>query len=129
MSKLEEVIKQLEQLKAAVPEVRGVLLASVEGLAIAHQLAPGIDPQRLAAMAAAACSLGRRLTDSLAIGGMHEINVAAADGHLFVYSAGSKAVLAVLGPTFANAGLIHLEARDTARQIGEIFDGRIPAAA
>ncbi|MDX2151865.1 MAG: roadblock/LC7 domain-containing protein [Bryobacteraceae bacterium] len=129
MSKLEEVIRQLEQLKAAVPEVRGVLLASVEGLAIAHQLAPGIDPQRLSAMAAAACSLGRRVSDSLTIGSMHEINVAASEGHLFVYSAGSKAVLAVLGPGGANAGLIHLEARDTARQIGEIFDGRVPAAA
>jgi len=38
-----------------------------------------------------------------------------------VYAAGPKAVLVVLSPQGGNAGLIHLEARDTAKQIGELF--------
>ena len=36
-------------------------------------------------------------------------------------AAGAKAVLVVLSPQGGNAGLIHLEARDTAKQIGELF--------
>jgi hypothetical protein len=43
------------------------------------------------------------------------------DGVLFVYSAGPKAVLAVIGPMGSNAGLIHLEARGIAKEIGELF--------
>ena len=43
------------------------------------------------------------------------------DGVLFVYSAGPKAVLAVMGPMGSNAGLIHLEARGIAKEIGDLF--------
>ena len=43
------------------------------------------------------------------------------EGVLFVYSAGAKAVLAVMGPMGSNAGLIHLEARNVAKEIGELI--------
>jgi predicted regulator of Ras-like GTPase activity (Roadblock/LC7/MglB family) len=72
-------------------------------------------------MAAAASNLGRRISESLSTGGMSEVSIRSEDGVLFVYSAGSKAVLAVMGPTGSNAGLIHLEARDVAKQIGDLF--------
>ena len=39
---------------------------------------------------------------------------------LFVYAAGPKAVLAVMGAAGSNAGLIHLEARSTAKEIGDL---------
>jgi len=40
-------------LRNAIPELKGVLLASNEGLPIAHALTNGTDPNRLAAMSAA----------------------------------------------------------------------------
>ena len=40
---------------------------------------------------------------------------------MFVYSAGTKAVLAVISPQGGNAGLIHLEARTAAKEIGDLF--------
>jgi len=121
MAKHEILKQQLENLKNALPDIKGVLLASVEGLPVAHSLSNGTDPNRLAAMAAAASNLGRRITDSLAGGQLSEINVRSDDATLFVYSAGNKAVLAVVGPNPSNAGLIHLEARQTAKEIGELF--------
>ena len=121
MAKVEALKSHIEALRGAIPELKGVLLASNEGLPIAHSLSNGVDPNRVAAMAAAASSLGRRITESMNVGTLGEVSVQADDGSLFVYSAGSKAVLAVVSPQGGNAGLIHLEAREAAREIGELF--------
>ena len=121
MTKHDVLKTHLEALRNAIPELRGVLLASNEGLPVAHSLANGIDPTRLAAMAAAATNLGKRISDSIATGQLAEVSIRAEEGMLFVYTVGQKAVLAVIGPMGANAGLIHLEARATAKDIGELF--------
>lgn len=121
MSKREEIQRRLEELRDAVPELKGVLLASSDGLPVAHSFSNGADAQRLAAMAAAASSLGRRISETLAVGALNEISVSGAEGHMFVYQAGGKAVLSVLGPADANSGLIHLEARSAAHSIGQLL--------
>jgi predicted regulator of Ras-like GTPase activity (Roadblock/LC7/MglB family) len=121
MAKSDALKSHIEALRSAIPELQGVLLASTEGLPIAHSLANGADPNRVAAMAAAASSLGRRITDSINAGNCGEVSVRGEEGVLFVYAAGSKAVLAVVGPESGNAGLIHIEARNTAKDIGELF--------
>jgi len=54
-------------------------------------------------------------------GTLGEVSIQADDASLFVYTAGSKAVLAVLSPQGGNAGLIHLEARMAAKEIGDLF--------
>src|SRR5271163_4750400 len=121
MVKHEALKNHLETLRNSIPELRGVLLASNEGLPIAHSLSNGSDPNRVAAMAAAASSLGRRVSDSLNAGALGEVSIQADEGALFVYSAGTKAVLAVMSPQGGNAGLIHLEARSIAKDIGDLF--------
>ena len=121
MAKGETLKATLEELRNAIPELKGVLLASNEGLPIAHALTNGTDPNRLAAMAAAASSLGRKISENIGGGNLGEVCVRADEGALFIYAAGSKAVLAVLSPQDGNAGLIHLEARMAAKQIGDLF--------
>ncbi len=120
MAKHEILKNHIETLRDAIPELKGVLLASNEGLPIAHSFSNGADPNRVAAMAAAASSLGRRIGDSLSVGTLGEISIRGEEGWLFIYSAG-KAVLAVLAPQASNAGLIHMEARTAAKEIGELF--------
>jgi predicted regulator of Ras-like GTPase activity (Roadblock/LC7/MglB family) len=122
MARLDQLQKSVDGLRSAIPELRGVLVASTEGLPIAHSLSNGTDPARMAAMAAAATSLGRRVSDTLQSGTFEEISVAGADGQIFLYSAGNKGVLAVLGPAGCNAGLVHLEARGVARDLAEHFN-------
>lgn len=121
MAKQDALKNHIEVLRNSIPELKGVLLASNEGLPIAHSLSNGSDPNRVAAMAAAASSLGRRISDSMSVGSLGEISISGDDGALFIYSAGNKAVLAVMGPQGSNAGLIHLEARQAAKEIGELF--------
>lgn len=121
MSKQEILTNQIEDLCNAVPELHGVLLASADGLPIAHSLSNGSDPTRLAAMAVAAANLGVRVSEAIETGAVTEVNIRANDGDLFVYTLAGKAVLAVLGPKGANAGLIHLEARSAAEELTSLF--------
>ena len=121
MAKAEVLKTALESLRSAIPELQGVLLASNEGLPIAHALTNGADPTRVAAMAAAASTLGRRVSENIHAGALADVAIQAEEGALFIYSAGPKAVLAVLSPQGGNAGLIHLEARAAAKEIAELF--------
>lgn len=121
MAKGEALKGHIEALRSAIPELKGVLLASSEGLPIAHSLSNGNDPNRVAAMAAAASTLGKRISESIEAGTLGEVSIQGEGGALFIYSAGGKAVLAVLSPQGGNAGLIHLEARSTAKEIADLF--------
>src|SRR5262249_9856977 len=136
MAKLEALQKNIETLRAAIPELRGVLVASTEGLPVAHSIAGGADParvaamaDRIAAMAAAAVNLGKRVSESLSVGALVEISVTGAEGQIFIYSAGTKGVLAVIAPKGGNPGLVHLEARAVAQEVGGQFlpRGGLPA--
>ncbi len=57
----------------------------------------------------------------MSAGTLGEVSIQSEEGGLFIYSAGSKAVLAVMSPQGGNAGLIHLEARSVAKEIGDLF--------
>lgn len=116
-----EVKNHMEVLRRAVPELSGLLLAASDGLPIAYSLSNETDPNRVAIMAVAVASLGRRVSDSLNLGNLGDISISAEKGAVFFYAAGSRAVLAVLGPHGCNAGLIDLEARITAREMGNLF--------
>ena len=108
MSKVEEIQKGIGQLRAAVPELLGVLLATTEGLPVAHSLADGLEP-------------GQEIRREPEAGPMAEISVTGADAQFYIYAAGPRAVLALAAPSAANAGLIHLEARGVARGFAELF--------
>lgn len=120
MSKQEQVQQIIDKLRSVIPELRGVLVASIDGLAIGHSLSAG-DPNRIAAMAATALGLGKRIVDSLGVGSFSETSVAGSEGMIFVYTAGPKGVLAVIVGGGANIGLIHLEARDTAKSVADVL--------
>ena len=121
MSKQELIATQIEELYSAIPELHGVLLASAEGQPIAHAMSNGDDAGRLAALAANAAKMASRVTGAIDNGEPQEVNIRCEEGNMFIYYAGRKALLALVGPESANTGLIHLEARHTAQQIGELF--------
>lgn len=121
MSKQEVLQKLVEGLKASIPDLRGVVIASTDGLPIADSLPPGMDSARVAAMTATAIGLGKRISETLSAGVITETSVTAKEGQIFIYTAGPKGVLAVMAPASTNVGLIHLEARSTAREIAAVM--------
>jgi len=120
MTKQESIQELIRSLRQAVPEVMGAMIAASDGLPIAHDF-PEAQASRVAAMAATALGLGKRMTASLSLGELEEVVVRGKEGYLVVYGAGEKGVLAVAAPQGMNLGLLHLEAREVARRLREIL--------
>src|SRR5260370_39588597 len=101
MAKHKELKNHMEALRRAVPELNGLLLASSEGLPIAYSLSNGTDPNRVAAMAGAGSSLGRRISDNMNVGTLGGVSISAEKRAVFFYSAGSRAMVSCLDRTAA----------------------------
>jgi predicted regulator of Ras-like GTPase activity (Roadblock/LC7/MglB family) len=121
MTKGEELKGHIETLRNALPELKGIVLASNDGLPIAYPLSNCEDSSRLAVIASALSKLGRRISDSIGMGVLCEVSVQAAEGALFAYSAGPQAVLVVITHQVANVGWIHLKSRSAAKEIADLF--------
>jgi len=121
-TKSEQLAAIIASMHEAIPELFGVMIASVDGLAVAHDL-PEPDAERIAAMAATALGLGARITERTNLGTITETIIRGTQGHLVVYSAGNDAVLVMSGPLSANLTLMRIEARAGAVQINSLFGG------
>jgi len=121
MSKQEQTQMILDTLRAGMPEMKGALIATADGLAIARSFSDNTDYQRVAAMSATALGLGKRIADTLGAGEFTETSVSGTQANAYIYATGPKGVLAVITTPDANLGLLHLEARDAAKRIAEIL--------
>lgn len=110
----------LSNLRTAVPEIKGALIASTDGMVIASNESTG-DVNRIAAMVATTLGLGKRICETFGVGSFSETSVAGSDGQVFVYSVGTRGVLSVVAASGANVGLIHIECRDAAKNIATIL--------
>ena len=119
-TKSEHIAAIIASMHEAIPELFGVMIASVDGLPVAHDL-PEPDAERIAAMAATALGLGSRITERTNLGTLTETIIRGTRGHLVVYSAGNDAVLVMSGPLSANLTLMRIEARAAAVQINSLF--------
>lgn len=120
LSKSAQLDQVIAGMRRAIPELNGMMIASVDGLAIAHDFAEG-DADRVAAMAATALGLGTRITERTDLGQLAESVIRGDRGYLVVYSAGEEAVLALSGPITSNLGLMRIEARLASVEIKRIL--------
>jgi len=121
MTKQEQLLLTLETLRAGVPELRGAMIATTDGLPIAKSFNDGVDVNRVAAMAATALGLGKRISDTLNTGELTETSVTGTEGQVYIYTVGKKGVLAIVAPAGINVGLLNLEAREAAANITAIL--------
>lgn len=120
-SKPERLNAILVNLRSSLPELRGAMVATADGLPIAQSFSDNTDANRVAAMAATALGLGKRINDTLGTGNLSEMSVSGLQGQVFIYSVGAKGVLAVVTPAGMNLGLLHMEARDAAQSVASIL--------
>ena len=95
----EQVWTELQQIRSQVAGVRGSLVATSDGLVVAHDI-PDVEPTQIAALAAA--------TEAVARG---------SDGYLAVYAAGDSAIVAVIGTSSLNVGMLQYRAREIIERI------------
>ncbi|MEW2354195.1 roadblock/LC7 domain-containing protein [Spirillospora sp. NPDC029432] len=123
------VLAVLTALRARVPDLTGSVVASSDGLLIAHDLPDGVEPSGMAALTAAELALSHRMASTAHGGGFHEVVVHGTSGYVVVYSAGWSASLTVLSGPGVNVGRLHLESRPAARAIAALLAGaRAPSS-
>ncbi|MFC4498417.1 MULTISPECIES: roadblock/LC7 domain-containing protein [Streptomyces] len=116
-----EILDELRRLRARVPQLTGALAAGVDGLVLAHDT-PGVEPEGVAALTAAALGVAVRLSDSTGQGDFRELLVRGVYGYVATYAAGGSAVLTLLAQDRVNVGRLHLEGRRAGARIGELVD-------
>jgi hypothetical protein len=120
MSKQQQVEAVIRELRQALTDVSGVIVATPDGLVLGADISES-DPARGAAMLATASGLGKRITETLNLGTAQELVIKGDRGYIAVYRAADKAVLGVLARADANLGLINLEARSAVGRLASIL--------
>ncbi|WP_062645209.1 roadblock/LC7 domain-containing protein [Streptomyces maremycinicus] len=116
-----EILDELRRLRARVPQLTGALTAGVDGLVLAHDT-PGVEPEVVAALTAAALGVAVRMADTTGQGDFRELLVRGVYGYVATYAAGDSAVLTLLAQDRVNVGRLHLEGRRAGARIGELVD-------
>lgn len=116
-----EALAELRGLRARVPHLTGGLVASTDGMVVAHDT-QGLEPESVAALCAAALGVGARLTEATGQGGFRELLACGEQGYVATYAAGASMILTVITGPEANVGRLHLEARRASGRIGELLD-------
>ena len=114
---LKSILKDLE---AATPDIEGSVVVSADGLVMASALPADIDEDRVAAMAAALLALGERSAAELDRGPMQDVFVKGENGYVVLMGAGRDAVLGALCREDAKLGMIFLDMRRAAKEVGNI---------
>jgi hypothetical protein len=114
---LKSILKDLE---AATPDIEGSVVVSADGLVMASALPADIDEDRVAAMAAALLALGERSATELGRGAMQDVFVKGERGYVVLMGAGRDAVLGALCREDAKLGMIFLDMRRAAKEVGNI---------
>src|SRR3954471_2898110 len=114
------VLDELTHLRRRLPELSFSVLATADGMVVAHD-AYGIEPDSLAALAAAHLALARRFAHAVNHGDLRESVVECEGGHITSYTAGPNALLTLVTSGDANLAMVHLEARRCVRRLVKIL--------
>ncbi|MGW5864845.1 roadblock/LC7 domain-containing protein [Streptomyces sp. NPDC055239] len=122
-----DVLVELKRLRTRIPQLRGALTASVDGLLLAQD-ATDVEAEGVCALTAAALGVALRLSDATNQGRFRELLIRGEDGYVATYTAGSSAVLTLLAEPRVNVGRLHLEGRRSSVLIGELVDAAVERA-
>lgn len=119
-SRTELMVDRLRDLQATTPEIEASAVVSVDGLIMASSLPAGVEEDRVSAMSAAMLSLGERISNELGRGSLDQVYIKGDDGYVILMSVGDEAVLTTLVREGAKLGLIFLDMRRTADDLGKL---------
>ena len=119
MSRQQEYMALIRQLRENVPDISGAMIATVDGLSIATDF-PESEAARIAAMGASSIGLGNRISTTTDLGNLSQMMIEGKSELLIIYMAGPGAILALRAPIRANLGLIRLEGPKAAERVAEL---------
>jgi uncharacterized protein len=119
------VLDELRRLRQEATRVDGSIIASTDGLILAHDIAAaeayGVEPEGIAALSAVNLGLSQRVADTANHGTLQETVIRGAFGQVATYPAGDRALLTVLVRGTEDLGPLHQRARQTAERVAAML--------
>jgi len=120
-----EVLARLQGLRARRSEIEGSIVATTDGMVVAHDLSAtdtyGIEPEGVAALAAVNLGLSQRIADTASHGDLQETVIRGAFGLVITYAAGDRALLTVLARPTEELADLHRDAREVAVEVAGLL--------
>lgn len=121
-SRQEQIAAVLERFSNnAGSDVGGVAAVGMDGIVLVSRMSNDVNADRVGAVAATMMGVTRRVSGELRIGMPEETIIKAGGGLFMVLPAGEQSLLAVNLREGANLGLVRIEAREAAREIGQVI--------
>lgn len=117
---------EMRGLREQVTGITDTALAASDGLLIAADTASGIDPEGLAALAAAGLGLARRTTEATARGALRGTVAYGSHGCAAFYAVGDTALMVVLGDEGVDVDRMHRKVQPAIDRIGSILTEKAP---
>lgn len=119
-SRTDQMVERLREMQASTPDIEASAVVSVDGLIMASSLPAGVEEDRVSAMSAAMLSLGERIASELGRGVLDQVYIKGEHGYVILMSVGEEAVLTVMARAKAKLGLLFLDMRRAAEELGKI---------
>ncbi len=114
---------RLAELRAALPDLKAMALATRSGLTLAADAPDGIDADALTALGAELLAASETAARALAGGEPREATVRGPKGHVIALAAGDGAVLVALTDALTPASSVLPDLREAARELAEALAG------
>ncbi len=121
MSRIDEMNRILRTLQSGTPEIEAAAVISEDGLVIASALPQHIEEVRVAGMSATLLSLGTRAATELGRGALEQVLIRGARGYVVMMTAAPGTLLLVLSTQDAKLGLIFLDMKRAAAELGKVL--------
>jgi uncharacterized protein len=120
-----EVLAELHAMRADIDQIEGSIVATTDGLVIAHDLgaseAYGVEPEGVAALSAVNLGLSQRIADTASHGTLQETVIRGSFGQVMTYPAGTRALLTVLVKAGAASEGLDVLARQVADRVADLL--------
>ncbi|GAB7104150.1 roadblock/LC7 domain-containing protein [Streptomyces phaeofaciens] len=120
--------REMRGLREQVSGITDTAVAAADGLLIAADTADSIDPEGLAALAAAGLGLARRTAEATARGALHRTVAYGSHGCAAFYAVGDTALMVVLGDEGMDVDRLHTATQPALRRIDLILTDRAGTA-
>ena len=115
---------EMRGLREQVTGITDTAVAAADGLLIAADTADSIDPEGLAALAAAGLGLARRTSEATSRGMLRRTVTYGSHGCAAFYAVGDTALMVVLGDEGMDVDQLHRVTQPTLNRIGSILTGK-----
>ncbi|WP_063771006.1 roadblock/LC7 domain-containing protein [Streptacidiphilus neutrinimicus] len=120
----EALVAEIRGLRERVPGITDAAVAAVDGLLVAADTAAEIDPESLAALAAAGLGLARRTAAVSRRGPLRRTVTHCGGGYAVIYGVGDTALLAVLGDEGLDLVRLQRETGALIERLDDLLCGR-----